>query len=77
MGAVTVVCTSRTGPLTGHAMMATDVRAATRAYGVTGDGYAPGGVFVSGGRAVRADSDPDVWLTLRIAAMTSHATRIV
>src|SRR5688572_1507639 len=73
IGAVTVVCTSRSGPLTGHAMMVTDVRTATRAYGVTGDGYAPGGTFVSGGRALPADSDPDLWLTLRIAAMTSHA----
>jgi Ca2+-transporting ATPase len=73
IGAVTVVCTSRTGPLTGHAMMVTDVRTATRAYGVTGDGYAPGGTFVTGGRAVPADSDPDLWLTLRIAATTSHA----
>ena len=52
IGAVTVVCTSRSGPLTGHAMMVTDVRTATRAYGVTGDGYAPVGAFVSGGRAV-------------------------
>ena len=72
-GAVTVVCTSRTGPLTGHAMKVTTIRTLFNSYGITGEGYVPEGAFVSRGHNVSALGEPDLWHTLDIAALMSHA----
>jgi Ca2+-transporting ATPase len=73
LGGVTVVCADKTGALTGESMMVTDVRTATRAYGVTGEAYEPKGSFVLAGRTVRAADDPDLLFALRTAALANRS----
>ena len=76
-GAVTVVCTSRTGPLTGHATRVAEIRTARSTYHVTGEGFSPAGTFLSGGREVTPRLQPDLWTALEIAAATSEADAIL
>jgi Ca2+-transporting ATPase len=73
LGGVTVICAGKNGTLTGDAMMVTDVRTATRAYGVTGRGYEPTGSFVLGGRIVRPVDEPDLLFALRTAALANRS----
>lgn len=73
LGGVTVICASKAGALAGDAMMVTDVRTATRAYGVTGDGYAPTGSFVRERRTVTPAAEPDLLFALRTAALANRS----
>jgi len=74
LGAVTVVCTDKTGTLTAGEMTAVRVVTATRALDVTGRGYDVDGAFEEEGRAVDPADVPDLNDLLEAAALTSRAT---
>ena len=74
LGAVTVVCTDKTGTLTAGEMTAVEVVTATRALRVTGSGYRVEGHFEEGGRTVDVAEMADVTGLLEAAALTSRAT---
>ncbi|HJR61701.1 MAG TPA: cation transporting ATPase C-terminal domain-containing protein [Vicinamibacterales bacterium] len=76
LGGVTVICASKAGALTSDAMMVTDVRTATRAYGVTGHGWAPTGSFVLERRTVAPGGEPDLLFALRTAALANRSDAV-
>ena len=73
LGAVTVVCTDKTGTLTAGEMTVTRVWAGGREYAVTGGGYAPEGAFLAGGREVRPRPGDPLHAVLRIGALANRA----
>lgn len=77
LGAVTILCTDKTGTLTAGAMTVTEVRTATRSYAVQGIGYAPHGEFLLDGSPTSPETDPDLMLTLRISATANRADAVL
>ena len=73
LGAVTILCTDKTGTLTAGAMTVTEIRTAHRVYRVTGTGYAPDGAFFLGDAAALPQTDPDLLSALRIGATVNRA----
>ena len=77
LGAVTVLCTDKTGTLTAGAMTVTELRTASRSYAVGGMGYAPTGAFLLGGATMSPSADPDLMLALRIGATANRADAVL
>ena len=77
LGAVTVLCTDKTGTLTAGAMTVTSIRTSERTYEVSGGGYAPDGDFAVDGVVVPPDADPDLVVALRTATLVNRADAVL
>ena len=76
LGAVTVICTDKTGTLTAGVMIVTHIRIAGRRIEVTGFGYEPEGVFTEEGQAVSPLADPDLVAMLRVCVLANHSDAV-
>lgn len=73
LGAVTVICTDKTGTLTSGSMTVTTLWAGEREFAVEGVGYAPIGDIVPRESGIYAQHDPGLRLALEIGALANHA----
>ena len=74
LGAVSVICTDKTGTLTKNEMTVVRVRTPYADIAITGAGYAPEGEFFRDGSAIDPLADPGLRLFLRAALLCNHAT---
>ena len=73
LGAITVVCTDKTGTLTTGEMTATTLWVAGREYSITGAGYGAAGEIIADGASVTLPQDPSLETLLRIATLANRA----
>lgn len=74
LGAVSVICTDKTGTLTRNEMTVVRVRTPGEEVTVTGAGYAPEGEFLVGERTIDPLADPGLRQYLRTVLLCNHAT---
>ncbi len=74
LGAVSVVCTDKTGTLTRNEMAVVRVRTPDTEVAVTGTGYAPEGEFLAGEKAIDPLGNPGLRQFLRTVLLCNHAT---
>jgi len=73
LGAVTALCTDKTGTLTQNEMTVRNIWLPAGDIEVTGVGYAPAGAFLADGRAVVLADRPDLEALLGSGAFCNHA----
>ena len=74
LGAVSVICTDKTGTLTRNEMAVVRVKTPGAEVAVTGTGYAPEGEFLLDGRAIDPGDYPGLRQFLRAVLLCNHAT---
>jgi len=73
LGAVSVICSDKTGTLTRNAMVVASIAIPGRTLAVSGTGYAPQGAFVEHGAPIEAVGDPDLAPLLRAFVLCNDA----
>ncbi len=74
LGAVSVICTDKTGTLTKNEMTVVRVRTPDADIAVTGAGYSPEGEFLRDGSAIDPLAEAGLRLFLRAVLLCNHAT---
>ncbi len=74
LGAVTVICSDKTGTLTCNEMTVQRVVTADHVIEVTGSGYAPQGGFLIGGVPITAQEHPALQSVAQVALLCNDAT---
>jgi P-type Ca2+ transporter type 2C len=74
MGAVTVICSDKTGTLTESEMTSRQIYLPGRTIEITGAGYRPEGEFLEDGQKLEPARDENVLLALRISALCNDST---
>jgi len=73
IGAVSVICTDKTGTLTRNEMMVASVAVSEETLKVTGVGYAPDGDILRGDKTVKATSDNSIATLAQVCALCNDA----
>jgi P-type Ca2+ transporter type 2C len=76
LGSATVICSDKTGTLTLNQMTVRRLYADGQTIEVTGEGYEPKGQFLAGNRPLNPESEGQLKLLLRIAALCNDAQLI-
>lgn len=74
LGAVSVICSDKTGTFTKNEMMVDGLAVASGLYEVTGSGYEPHGEFRKNGESVEAEDDPRLVGLLRAGILCNDAS---
>jgi len=74
MGAVTVICSDKTGTLTESEMTVREIYVSGKTIEVTGAGYRPQGEFLDSGQPVDPKKDESLGLAMKIAALCNDAS---
>lgn len=74
MGAVTAICSDKTGTLTESEMTLRQVYLSGKTIEITGVGYHPEGEFLENGQKLEATKDENLLLSLKISALCNDST---